>query len=188
MMEMKREELEIYLTKVAHFLGGWKVDRREKHCIYLIGDGLKILVRNAGHRQSEQGRLFFIGILPRGYAGAQNGKISVSFSRSPKSIANDIKKRLLGDLKKETIAAYKWIAVRDAEIDELDQITSLVKNIGFKDPHNGYSDRNYLRTFYGRKDNLGLKFEISKKYGTTLTISELSPEELIKISYFINSL
>jgi hypothetical protein len=188
-MSLIREQLENYLKEIAHHLGGWNVDTREKHCLYLIGDGMRVFIRADGHRQSEKGRLFFSGVFPRGYScSMQAGGISAAYSRPAQAVANDIKKRLLGDLKKETIAAYEWIAVREAEINELDQITSLVKNVGFKDSHNGHNDRSYLRTFYGRKDNLGLKFEVSKKYGTTLTVSELSPEELIKIAYFIKAL
>jgi hypothetical protein len=62
-MTLSQEELEKYLKKVAHFLGGWRVDIREEHYVYLIGEGLKILVRNSGWRQSEKGKLFFIGVL-----------------------------------------------------------------------------------------------------------------------------
>jgi hypothetical protein len=188
-MELTREQLDSYLKEIAHHLGGWHVDTREQHCLYLIGDGMKVFIRYQGHRQSEKERLFFSGVFPRGYSSSmQSGGISAAYSRPAQAVANDIKKRLLGDLKKETIAAYEWIAVREAEINELDQITSLVKNVGFNDSHYGYNDRSYLRTFYGRKDHVGLKFEVSKKYGTTLTLSKLTPEELIKIAYFIKTL
>jgi hypothetical protein len=188
-MELSREELELYLTKIAHYLGEWKVDRRDDHCLYLNGEGMCIFIRRASHRQSEKGRLFFSGLLPREYPGSTStNSISVSFSRAPKSVACDIRKRLLIDFKQEAVAAKIWLEKKQHERDSLDYFYGLVAQVGFDCIVNGYRDKSYMRTFRANKDNIELKVELSETYKSSIKAENLNKEQLIKLAYFIKSL
>ena len=78
---------------------GWRFDNREHEpCrAYLIGDpGQRILIRSAGG-----GKWCASGLIDHplqvGYGNWINARIGFSSSRDPKSIANDIKNRLLPD-------------------------------------------------------------------------------------------
>lgn len=188
-MKLTREELEKYLTQVAHYMGGWRIDSRCEYRLYLMADGLKISVRQANHTQAEQGRLFFWGVLPHGYSSSiQNKSISVSFSRSPKSVANDIKKKLLTELKEETEKAKLWLAEKRCETDAIENLVNLIRNVGFDSFQPDYRDKSYLKTLYASNGDIRLTIEASEKYNCSIKADYLSKDQLIKLAYFIKSI
>jgi hypothetical protein len=186
---MHHDDFIIYLKTVAYHLGGWRVDSRDSHRVFLMNDDFKLFARIGTYPASAAGRVFISASLPSGYNGSnQTPTISASLSRKPLAIANDIKRKVLPSLRKEMQSANESINKLKMQADKINNICHLIKNVGFTNLHNKYSSRGYLREFWATKKEIKLQIKVSDSYGCSIDASNLDHDQLIKLAYFINSL
>ena len=184
---MKLAKVKIYLATVAHHLGGWRLDSRINHRYYLLGEGMKICVYTKSYPQAAKGRLFLSGCLPCGYSGTpQTQNISISPTRKPLAVALDIRRRLLNDFRMELKTANEQLTRhRDNEIKR-QHLMHLITNVDFSNEwindYRGFGSLN-LSVFF----NSGVvgTFKVYPNRNSDLSITGLSPEQIIKLAYYL---
>ncbi|WP_051225651.1 hypothetical protein [Photorhabdus temperata] len=184
-MNQFNEKYEPIFNRVCAFLGkGWRIDKRDKPDFYRIRLMNPALKNYSISVRLEKDRLILTGGVIRSNRYCQYSTCSVSPSRWPWGIAEDIKKKILVDADKQiAFAAADQVEVNRLRKEKC-QVIHLLSRLVDTSDYNGCCG-----VMCSIKVQ-GISGDVAEGYGETykLKLHDLSKDQLIKIVGFLSNL
>lgn len=175
-----------FFTRVCAFLGdGWRLDRRDLHY------GYRILMINPAYQnysisaKMEKNRIHLFGNVQKYSGCGEYSSCSVSPSRQPWEIAEDIKRKILIDAKRQIALYEEERTKRQQQKDDREILIHALSRLVKAERYSFYDGYRLCSVeasngIYGsvREGNSGFALEVTK----------LSADQLIKVIGFISTL